>query len=170
MFDILLFDVLSLELDTRTRHFELGASNSSVRFSIVRCSVVRTRNLELGTSNSKPRTRVSKSSIELDHFEVPSTRSSIFSKFHLLEVPSSRSYILSKFHPLEVQSYRSSILSKFNLLEVTSHRISISSNFEYRTSNIELRASNCCQKRDTPGLTHSTKLVSSFMTILLGYF
>jgi hypothetical protein len=154
MFDILLFDVLSLELDTRTRHFELGASNSSVRFSIVRCSVVRTRNLELETSNSKPRTRVSKSSIELDHFEVTSSRSSI----------------LSKFHPLEVPSSRSSILSKFNPLEVTSHRISISSNFEYRTSNIELRASNCSQKRDTPGLTHSTKLVSSFMTILLGYF
>ena len=129
MFDILLFDVLSLELDTRTRH-----SNST---------------LELDT-----RTRVSKSSIELDHFEVPSPRSSIY----------------SKFHPIEVQSSRSSISSKFNPLEVTSHRISISSNFEYRTSNIELRASNSCQKRDTPGLTHSTKLVSSFMTILLGYF
>jgi hypothetical protein len=144
MFDILLFDVLSLELDTRTRHFELGASNSSVRFSIVRCSVVRTRNLELETSNS---------SIEVEYRTRP-LRSSIFSKFHLLEVPSSRSSILSKFNPLEV----------------TSHRISISSNFEYRTSNIELRASNCSQKRDTPGLTHSTKLVSSFMTILLGYF
>jgi hypothetical protein len=160
MFDILLFDVLSLELDTRTRHFELGASNSSVRFSIVRCSVVRTRNIELETSNS---------SIEVEYRTRP-LRSYIFSKFHPLEVPSSRSYILSKLHPLEVPSSRSSILSKFNPLEVTSHRISISSNFEYRTSNIELRASNCSQKRDTPGLTHSTKLVSSFMTILLGYF
>ena len=144
MFDILLFDVLSLELDTRTRHFELGASNSSVRFSIVRCSVVRTRNLELETSNS---------SIEVEYRTRPL-----------------RSSILSKFHPIEVQSSRSSISSKFNPLEVTSHQISISSNFEYRTSNIELRASNCCHKRDTPGLTHSTKVVSSFMTILLGYF
>ena len=131
MFDILLFDVLFLELDTRTRH-----SNSSIEVEY------RTRPL----------------------------RSSISSKFHLIEVQSSRSYILSKFHPLEVTSSRSYILSKLHPLEVTSHRISISSNFEYRTSNIELRASNCCHKRDTPGLTHSTKLVSSFMTILLGYF
>ena len=165
MFDILLFDVLSLELDTRTRHFELGASNSSVRFSIVRCSVVRTRNLELETSNSnievEYRTRPLRSYIfsKFHLLEVPSSRSSILSKLHPIEVPSSRSYILSKFHPIEVQSSRSYISSNFNL-----------SNFEYRTSNIELRASNCCQKRDTPGLTHSTKLVSSFMTILLGYF
>ena len=147
MFDILLFDVLFLELDTRTRH-----SNSSFEVEY------RTRPLRSSISS------------KFHLLEVPSYRSSIYSKFHPLEVPSSRSYILSKFHPLEVPSTRSSILSKFNPLEVTSHRISISSNFEYRTSNIELRASNCCHKRDTPGLTHSTKLVSSFMTILLGYF
>jgi hypothetical protein len=128
MFDILLFDVLSLELDTRTRHFELGASNSSVRFSIVRCSVVRTPNLELETSNS---------SIEVEYRTRP-LRSYILSKFHPLEVPSSRSYILSKFHPLEVPSSRSSILSKLHLIEFQSHRTSnielLTSNFEHRTA------------------------------------
>jgi hypothetical protein len=138
MFDILLFDVLSLELDTRTRRFELGASNSSVRFSIVRCSVVRTRNLELETSNS---------SIEVEYRTRP-LRSSILSKFHLLEVTSSRSSIYSKFHPIEVQSSRSSISSKFNPLEVQSTRSSIFSKLHliefqsHRTSNIELLTSN----------------------------
>ena len=148
MFDILLFDVLFLELDTRTRHFELGALNSSVRFSIVRCSVVRTPNLELETSNSsievEYRTRPLRSSIfsKFHLLEVPSSRSSILSKFHPLEVPSYRSSILSKLHPLEVTSSRSSILSKFHLLEVQSTRSSISSIFnliELRISNFEHR-------------------------------
>ena len=133
MFDILLFDVLSLELDTRTRHFELGASNSSVRFSIVRCSVVRTRNLELETSNS---------SIEVEYRTRP-LRSSISSKFHLLEVTSPRCSILSKLHLLDVPSCRSSISSKFHLLEVPSPRSSIYSKLHLiEFQSIELRISN----------------------------